>query len=74
MNRIIMFPRGKTFVAATIIKTVLEPLETGNGRQVVFFCQDKAGQKYRVPKSQVAVMGSKPKEKKKGRKKRCRTV
>lgn len=57
MNKIILFPRGKTFVAATVINTVLEPLETGNGKQVVFFCQDKAGQRYRVPKSQVQSMG-----------------
>lgn len=71
MTKIILFPRGKTFVAATIIKTVLEPLDNSDKHQVVFFCQDKDGQRYRVPKSQVALMGSKPKEKK-GRKKKCR--
>lgn len=70
MNRIIMFPRGKTFIAARIIKTVLEPLETGDGRQVVFFCQDKSGQIYRVPKSEVANFSNhQPKVKEKARKK-----
>lgn len=58
MNKIILFPRGKTTIAATIIKTVLEPLDTGNGRQVVFFCQDKNGKRYRVPKSEVLLMGN----------------
>lgn len=52
-DKIIMFPRGQTYVAAKIIKTVIEPLETGNGHQVVFFCQDVSGRRYRVPKSQV---------------------
>lgn len=52
-DKIIMFPRGSTYVAAKIIKTVIEPLETGNGHQVVFFCQDVGGRRYRVPKSQV---------------------
>ena len=72
MTKIIMFPRGKTFIAATIIKTVLEPLDNSDKHQVVFFVQDKAGRRYRVPKSQVAVMGSKPKEKKKGRGRKCK--
>ena len=77
MNQLIMFPRGKTTIAATIIKTVLEPLDTGNGRQVVFFCQDKSGKKYRVPKSEVIAMGvspiaAKPKGKKKARGKKCK--
>ena len=61
MSKIIMFPRNGTYIAATIIKTVIEPL--GNSRQVVFFCQDKGGSRYRVPKSEVAIMGSKPREK-----------
>ena len=52
-DKIVMFPRGSTYVAAKIIKTVIEPLETGNGHQVVFFCQDVSGRRYRVPKSQV---------------------
>lgn len=51
MKQTIMFPRGNVHVVANVIKTVLEPL--GNTRQVVFFCQDKAGRKYRVPKSEV---------------------
>ena len=76
MNKIILFPRGKTIIAAKITKTVLEPLDTGNGRQVVFFCQDKAGKRYRVPKSEVIAMGvspiaAKPKGKKKARGKKC---
>lgn len=76
MTRTILFPRGKTIIAATIIKTAIEPLETGNGRQVVFFCQDKAGKRYRVPKSDVFITSeSKPvkpaKNGKKKKKRRC---
>lgn len=51
MTQTILFPRGKVHIAARVIKTVIEPL--GNSRQVVFFCQDKAGTRYRVPKSEV---------------------
>lgn len=55
-----MFPRGKTFIAATIIKTAIEPLDNSDERQVVFFCQDKTGQRYRVPKSEVIAIGARP--------------
>lgn len=54
MPKIIMFLRNKTYVAAKIISTTIEPL--GNSRQVVFFCQDVSGKRYRVPKSEVANM------------------
>ena len=63
----IMFHRDKICLVADIILTVLEPL--GNSRQVVFFCRDKAGNKYRVPKSEVVMKyESKPKKDKKKRK------
>ena len=66
MSKNIMFPRNGTHIAATIIQTVLEPL--GDKRQVVFFCQDKSGKKYRVPKSEVAILGSSPREQPRGKK------
>ena len=47
----VMFTRKKGFIVANIISTVLEPL--GDSHQVVFFCKDKAGNKYRVPRSEV---------------------
>ena len=65
----IMFRRGKTFLVADIILTALEPL--GNSRQVVFFCRDKDGNKYRVPKSEVVVMGRKPESRSKKKKRKC---
>ena len=49
----VMFPRKKGFIVANIIATVLEPLDNGNTRQVVFFCQDKSGNRYHVAKSEV---------------------
>jgi len=49
-----MFKREKPIVA-DIFNVVIEPL--GNTRQVVFFCQDKADNKYRVPKSEVVAKG-----------------
>lgn len=54
MTQTILFPRGKVFIAAKIIKTVIEPL--GNTRQVVFFAQDSGGNRYRVPKSEAHSM------------------
>lgn|GEM_PF-3914362 len=65
----IMFHRGKICLVADIIQTVLEPLD--DKRQVVFFCRDKSGNKYRVPKSEVVLQGaSKPERGKKDKKKR----
>ena len=64
----IMFKRGKICLVADIIQTVLEPL--GNSRQVVFFCRDKSGNRYRVPKSE-AVLMSESKPKKDKEKRRC---
>jgi len=49
----IMFPRKKGFITANIISTVLEPLDNSSTHQVVFFCQDKAGNRYHVTKSEV---------------------
>jgi len=49
----VMFPRKKNFIVANVISTVLEPLDNSNTRQVVFFCQDKAKNIYRVPRSEV---------------------
>lgn len=72
MNKIILFPRGKTTIAATIIKTVLEPLDNSDEHQVVFFCQDKTGKKYRVPRSEVVLKSeSKPSKKGKNKKRKC---
>jgi len=51
----IIIQRGGKRLLADIIQTVIEPL--GNSRQVVFFCRDKAGNKYRVPKSEVVAKG-----------------
>jgi len=67
----IMFRKGEVCPVADIILTVIEPL--GNSRQVVFFCRDKMGNKYRVPKSEiVAKCVSKPENKPKEKKrKRC---
>lgn len=48
----VIFQRNNTYIQAKIIKTVTEPLDS-KGRQVVFFCQDSAGNRYRVPKSQL---------------------
>lgn len=70
MTQTIMFPRGKVFIVANIINVVIEPL--GNSRQVVFFCIDKGGRKYRVPKSEVVSIGTQQKVKEKARKKHGR--
>ena len=51
----IMFKRGKICLVADIFNVVIEPL--GNSRQVVFFCVDKLKNIYRVPKSEVVMMG-----------------
>ena len=67
----IMFRRGKLFLVADIIQTVLEPLDE-HKRQVVYFCQDKAGKRYRVPKGDVvSTCIVKPKVKAKKKKKKC---
>ena len=50
----IIFRREKPIVAE-IFLTITEPL--GNSREVVFFCKSKDGHKYRVPKSEVVMMG-----------------
>ena len=52
-KQIVMFPRKKGFITANIISTVLEPLDNGSAHQVVFFCQDRAGNIYHVLKSEV---------------------
>jgi hypothetical protein len=62
----IAFNREGRNIFADIIKTAIEPLD--NTHQVVFFCQDSDGYRYRVPKSDVLVMG---RSKKKARGKRC---
>jgi len=51
----IMFRKGKLCLVADVFNVVIEPL--GNSRQVVFFCKSKDGHKYRVPKSEVVMMG-----------------
>jgi len=69
----IIIQRGGKRLLTDIFNVVIEPLETGNGRQVVFFCRDSSGNKYRVPKSEVVAKcvgkpENKPREKKR---KRC---
>jgi hypothetical protein len=68
----IIIQRGGKRLLADIFNTVIEPLDANN-RQVVYFCRDKSGNKYRVPKSEVVARcvsqsENKPKEKKR---KRC---
>ena len=53
----IIFHRQDKNIIAKIIGINLEPLDTGNGKQVVFFCQDSLGKRYRVPKSEVIAKG-----------------
>ena len=51
----IIIQRGSKRLIVDIFNIVIEPL--GNSRQVVFFCRDKMGNKYRVPKSEIVVKG-----------------
>ena len=64
----VIFKRNNQNIITKIISINLEPLDTGNGKQVVFFCQDSDGKRYRVPKSEVIAKGVKPRSKKKARK------
>lgn len=64
MTPAIAFQREGRNILAEVIGTNIEPL--GNTRQVVFFCRDSEGNRYRVPKSEVIVQGRK-REKKKAR-------
>jgi hypothetical protein len=57
-----MFRRDNVPIVGRIIKTVTEPLDASKGRQVVFFCQDKAGKRYRVPKTEAVMCGTARKE------------
>ena len=66
MTQTIIFKRSNQNIIAKIIKTTTEPLDTDKGKQVVFFCEDSTGKRYRVPKSDVIITGrQRPKEKKK---------
>jgi len=56
LKQLIFQRQGKNIVAK-IIGINLEPLDTGNGKQVVFFCEDSDGKRYRVPKSEVIAKG-----------------
>ena len=67
MQQLIFQRQGKNIVAK-IIGINLEPLDTGNGKQVVFFCEDSGGKRYRAPKSEVIAKGINSKSKKKARK------
>lgn len=70
MNEKIIFQRNNQNIIAEIISTAIEPLESNNSKQVVFFCQDTDGKRYRVLKDEVIVIGkSKAKSKKKARNK-----
>jgi len=63
----IIFKRNGQNIIAKIFKTTIEPLDTGTGKQVVYFCQDSEGKRYRVPKSEVLIKGIKSTNKKKAR-------
>ena len=59
----ILLRRGTHCLVGELILTALEPL--GESHQVVYFVRDKAGNKYRVPRSEVVLKSeSKPKGKK----------
>ena len=66
MQQLIFQRQGKNIIAK-IIGINLEPLDNADSKQVVFFCQDSLGKRYRVPKSEVIVTGRKPEKKKKAR-------
>lgn len=68
MTQSLIFKRGNQNIIAKIISTNIEPLDTGTGKQVVFFCQDSDGKRYRVPKGEVIAKGINSKSKKKARK------
>jgi hypothetical protein len=70
----IIFKRNGQNIIAKIFKTTIEPLDTGNGKQVVFFCQDANGRRYRVPKSEVLILGKQSKLKEKKTKKKARKI
>lgn len=65
----IMFRRGDKCLVAEIFQTIIEPLDETN-RQVVFFCRDKLGNRYRVPKGEV-VMKSEGNSVKGKKKRKC---
>jgi hypothetical protein len=67
LKQIIFHRQGKN-VMAKIISINIEPLDNADSRQVVFFCEDSGGKRYRVPKSEVIAKGVKPRSKKKARK------
>jgi len=70
----IIFKRNSQNIMAEIFRTTIEPLDTGNGKQVVFFCQDANGRRYRVPKSEVLILGKQSKLKEKKTKKKARKI
>ena len=55
MKQIIFHRQGKN-IMAKIISINIEPLDNADSRQVVFFCQDSDGRRYRVPKSEAHSM------------------
>lgn len=66
----IMFRRGDKCLVADIFQTIIEPLDEHN-RQVVFFCRDKLGNRYRVPKSEVVMRTEIKPAKSKKKKRKC---
>lgn len=74
MTSTIIFKRNGQNIIAKIFKTTIEPLDTGNGKQVVFFCQDSDDKRYRVPKGEVLILGKQPKLKEKKTKKKARKI
>lgn len=52
----IVFARRNKFIHAEVIGTTIESLDTGHGKQVVFFCRDESGKLYRVPKREAVLL------------------
>jgi hypothetical protein len=74
LTQSLIFRRDNQNIIAKIISVNIEPLDTGNGKQVVFFCQDANGRRYRVPKSEVLILGKQSKLKEKKTKKKARKI
>lgn len=72
-RKVISFAREGKVIIAQVYSRYFEPLGRHSGYLEVFFCQDTAGNRYRVQRNDVLVTGVKPREKKKVHKK-CKTA
>jgi len=68
MPKPIAFRRKGKVIIAQVYSRYFEPLGHHSGYLEVFFCQDSAGNRYRVPKNEVILTGNQPKVKEKARK------